>query len=526
MTMLNFFPLPEVRLHKAFTTPFHNALATARTCYSSKGIIDDSEITAAHYPLAASIYEAGHHTVLGHAHFQFAVSNVSRHFIWSFLHAHPHYNSEQVSQRYVAVKPEAVLIPPLTGQARTIYEKTIARQMQSYQALTENLMGLVTREYRKLFPHHQVDSSAVRSKLRKRALEIARYVLPIATLSYLYHTVSGITLLRYYRLAQQYDVPTEQRLVVEQMVAALLAYDPAYAQVLAEPLALESTPEYAFWAAAGGEPFQTTAAGLSHTARANEFRAEFDEALAGYTSRLVDYKQHNEAGLAAAVREVLGQPRAALNDDAAIELVLNPAKNRLLGETLNLTMLSKLGRTLHHPAYTFQRRLSHTADSQDQRHRMTPASRPILLGHLTDTPDYITPVLIQQDEQLQRQYDQIMQTTWEAIGALRQLGVSAEFASYLLPNSVAVRYTESADLLGLHHKHRMRLCYLAQEEIWQASLEEAKQIRAVNPRIGRYLLPPCTQRYLAQTRPTCPEGDRFCGVTVWRLDLGDYQRLI
>jgi thymidylate synthase ThyX len=517
---LNFSPLPEVRLHKAFTTPFHNALATARTCYSSKGIIDDTEITAAHYPLAASIYEAGHHTVLGHAHFQFAISNVSRHFIWSFLHSHPHYNSEQVSQRYVAVKPEAVLVPPLIGQARAIYETTVARQMQAYQQLTTNLMGLVTREYRKLFPHHSVDSAAIRSKLHKRALEIARYVLPVATLSYLYHTVSGITLLRYYRLARQYDLPSEQQLVVEQMVAALLAYDPAYEQILAEPLPLEATPEYAFFSAA--EAFTTSVTNQ----RATQFRAEFDESLDGYTSRLVDYKQRNESSLAAAVREVLGQPRSALSDDEAIELVLNPAKNRLLGETLNLTLLSKLGRTLHHPAYTFQRRLSHTADSQDQRHRLTPASRPVLLGHLTDTPDYLTPVLIQQDAALQQQYDQIMLETWDAIQQLRGLGVREEWVSYLLPNAVAIRYTESADLLGLHHKHRMRLCYLAQEEIWQASLEEAQQVCAVNPRIGRYLLPPCTQRYLARTRPTCPEGERFCGVKVWQLELKDYQRLI
>jgi hypothetical protein len=72
----------------------------------------------------------------------------------------------------------------------------------------------------------------------------------------------------------------------------------------------------------------------------------------------------------------------------------------------------------------------------------------------------------------------------------------------------------------------MRLCFLAQEEIWRASVEEAQQIRDVNPTIGKYLLPPCTLRKLAGTRPTCPEGDRFCGVPVWRLDLSEYRRLI
>jgi len=104
--------------------------------------------------------------------------------------------------------------------------------------------------------------------------------------------------------------------------------------------------------------------------------------------------------------------------------------------------------------------------------------------------------------------------------------VSAEFAMYLLPNAVAVRFTESGDLLNLHHKHQMRLCYNAQEEIWRASLDEATQIREVNPLIGKYLLPPCTIRAMAGARPICPEGVRFCGEIVWKMDISEYQRVI
>ena len=106
------------------------------------------------------------------------------------------------------------------------------------------------------------------------------------------------------------------------------------------------------------------------------------------------------------------------------------------------------------------------------------------------------------------------------------LGVPAEFAHYLLPNAVSVRYTESSDLLNLHHKHKMRLCYNAQEEIWRASVDEARQIRAVHPRIGRWLLPPCTIRDRAGVRPICPEGERFCGEKVWRIDIDQYERII
>lgn len=97
-------PEPVVKLEKRFTTAYQNFLATARTCYSSKGIIPDEAIDEKWDFLAQSLYQAGHHTTLQHAHFQFSLDRVSRHFIWSFLHSHPFYNSEQVSQRYVEVK--------------------------------------------------------------------------------------------------------------------------------------------------------------------------------------------------------------------------------------------------------------------------------------------------------------------------------------------------------------------------------------------------------------------------------------
>ena len=119
-----------------------------------------------------------------------------------------------------------------------------------------------------------------------------------------------------------------------------------------------------------------------------------------------------------------------------------------------------------------------------------------------------------------------MARTWEAIGQLLKAGVTEEFANYLLPNAVAVRFTESADLLNLLHKHRMRLCYNAQEEIWRASVDEAREVSRVHPRIGAHLLPPCTQRLQAGTRPFCPEGDRYCGIPVWKLELDQYERLL
>ncbi len=514
-------PPPEVRLTGAFSSPFDNAVATARTCYSPRGIVRPEEV--ADWPrrdeLAQSLYQGGHHTVFQHAHFQFALANVSRQFVWTFLHSHPFYNSEQVSQRYVEVKADHCAVPPLEGRALDSYRETTGRLFEAYRELTEALEKPVSAEYFERFKGRAKKSGdkKTRDAIKKRCMEAARYVLPIGTFTCLYHTVSGITLMRYYRLCREMDAPTEQSLVIGAMVEELLRLAPEYRAVLESPISLEETAEYRF--------FQDTSHAPDPRAQ-EQFIHEFDVDLDGRVSLLVDYKVNNEKLLADSVREVLGVPRADLGDDDAIALALDPAHNRLLGESMNLTSLSKVTRALFHPGYTFRKKLSHTADSQDQRHRMTPGSRPCLTAYLTCDPDYITPGVVLADTKCRALYDRAMAEAWEGIRTMRAAGASDEFAAYVLPNAVSIRFTESADLMSLWHKCAMRLCYNAQEEIWRAAVDEVRQVREVNPRIGKFLLPPCGLRDRAVQKPICPEGDRYCGIPVWRMSLDDYARVI
>ena len=522
---------PQVRLENAFARPYENAVATARTCYSSTGILTAADVSGDGLAdpdrkqkrqeqrdrIARSVYEAGHHTTLQHAHFQFAVHNVSRHCIWSFLHSHPFYNSEQVSQRYVRVDPTQVAIPSMPGPALRIYQDLIQAQATAYEVLIGALRPHAKSAFHQRFRPSAKQQVAHERAIDKRAQEVARYVLPVATFAYLYHTVSALTLLRYARLCDSYDVPGETRLLVRAMVDAVVAHDPLFAQLLEGEIALADTPEAQLF-----ERFQH-----GRTASASRaFCDEFDASLGGRVSRLVDRKQHNEQTLAAAVREVLGLASAELSDDEALTVLLDPAQNVYHGHSLKLGTLSKLMRCLGHAHYTFRKRLSHTADSQDQRHRMTPASRPILAGHLHDRPDVIVPELIARAPEALDRYHALMERTWSDLARMRDAGASAEAVSYALPNAVAVRFTESADLLHLHHKLTTRLCYNAQEEIWRACLDEADQIRELEPRIGRHLLPPCGLRKAARIKPTCPEGDRYCGIPVWKLDLSEYERVI
>src|SRR5205823_2862934 len=133
------------------------AVATARTCYNSRiiktdEVRKDDKARALRDRIARETYEAGHHTTIQHATFQFAVENVSRQAIWSFLHSHPFYNSEQVSQRYVEVKPGNVVFPELPEPASAIYAAAVEDQMACYQRLIGLLTPRVAEEFFRIFP--------------------------------------------------------------------------------------------------------------------------------------------------------------------------------------------------------------------------------------------------------------------------------------------------------------------------------------------------------------------------------------
>jgi flavin-dependent thymidylate synthase len=517
-------PAPEVRLQSAFADPYNNAIATARTCYSQRvvspeDVARDEATRSQRDRIARSTYQAGHHTILQHATFQFVLDKVSRQVIWSFLHAHPFYNSEQVSQRYVRVQPGHYAVPQMPEAERGIFEETVGLQMAAYRRLIQLLSPLVSEEYYRIFPGRVKRPDRWKSAVGKKAQEIARYVLPVATHAHLYHTVSGLTLMRYRRLAGAFDVPAEQRYLVEAMVREVEKHDPLFFQNAEDAIPLDETPEYRFLA-------QQERLELG-SGEARAFVDGFDASLGGLTSKLVDWKVRAEPTTAEAVRSVLGCRAGELPDAEAIDLVLDPAKNPQLGETLVLTTLGKLTRVLSHAHYTFCKRLSHTADSQDQRHRMVPGSRPVLLTHFVpDRPDFVVPELVQRSPEALEAYERIMDQTWAGMRALLERGIAWEGVQYLLPNAFPIRFEESGELAHLHHKWVSRLCYNAQEEIWRASVEEVRQVCERHPALGRWILPPCGVRKRAGSAPYCPEGDRYCGVPVWNLEPAEYTRIL
>ena len=129
----------------------------------------------------------------------------------------------------------------------------------------------------------------------------------------------------------------------------------------------------------------SSAAFPRRAAGADAFAAALRPAASnGKVAQLVDWSPNAEEVIADAVRAVFGADGDDLSDRRRARSPAQPGPQSATGSTrIQVAYHSPLMRTLQHASYTFRKRLSHTADSQDQRHRMVPGSRPLMTfcGH-------------------------------------------------------------------------------------------------------------------------------------------------
>ena len=341
---------------------------------------------------------------------------------------------------------------------RDLFEKTALAQQAAYERLTQLLTPLAGERYFGIFPGRTRGDGRKKfgGAIQKRAQEIARYVLPVATFAYLYHTVSGITLFRYWRLCESFDAPTEQREVVGRMVEEVLRHDPLYEAVLQDPLPLEETPEFALFQSLAERGQQEETSGASSTRNSP----------AGVAPRGLEGQQRGGPRRLRA-RDPGTRPRRALRrrgDPARPRSFEEPAARRDADAD---DAWQALPRALPSLVHVPQEALPHgrqpgPAPPHDAGVPAGPSGIPLGGARLHPADARA------RGPEAHDLYRTTMVETWEAINELRSRGVPDEYAAYLLPNAVALRFTESADLLNLHHKFAMRLCYNAQEEIWRA----------------------------------------------------------
>ena len=330
-------------------------------------------------------------------------------------------------------------------------------------------------DYEKLIETLLPDVEAVVPKFRrkdsmKKAQEMARYVLPVGMSAYLYHTVNIITLLRYIAVAKTMPEAREEAMAfADQLAEQLVALD-----VSLEPL-------------------------VKHAREAEPVFPEFD--MEGLKARI------GAGSDKVKVYDVVGDAAFAVNENYADVL----RYSQMLPDS------GVLG------GFSTYMKLSLSADAQNQRHRRSPAVRPALEAGY-ERSFYVPPIIAKNPEALAL-YNASVTASYDFFEAQRGLLGFGE-AAYALANAHEIELVERNDFTSFHHKAQMRLCYNAQEEIFDIVYEQVKQLRAAGVPGSEELLPPCATRFKMKIRPTCPEGDHFCGIKVWKFDFNDYKREI
>lgn len=461
--------------------------------------------------IAESTLRAGHHTTRQHATYTWKLEGVSRSVVHDVFHASPYYNSEQQSQRYVEAKQGSYLTPAdLTEEQQGIFSESAEFANKAYFELLEMLAPEVRRRVNQMYPEAGWKVAGTKdrldSKAKKLAQEVARYVLPIAQKTTMDHTLSELQLLRLFRASQMTHFSDEARYIVGRMVHEVAKQDDSILDELDIPLPPGE-----------GDPFQES--------YIKEQKAEFDQTLQGGQSVLLTIPENSREVLAVAVRNVLGLPSTRLSEEDALSLLMEPSKNRPLMDIYEIGIMDPLSSALREVPVTFATRLSHTADSQRQRHRRTPGATPSIEAIYNHTPDYSTPLVIRENQQLREFYDKIMIAEYDNVERAIQAGIPKEYALLLLPNAQNVRVVETGDLFDWVHRWKQRLCFLAQEEIFFISVEQVQQLSDTFPEADKLLLAPCGTRQIAGIRPRCPEGERWCGRQVFNYwSIRDYAK--
>ncbi len=161
---------------------------------------------------------------------------------------------------------------------------------------------------------------------------------------------------------------------------------------------------------------------------------------------------------------------------------------------------------LEHASFTFgiegvSRALSH----QLVRHRIASFSQQSQRYVAFDRGfSYRVPPTIAAREELAREYQELMTTLAAFYGRLRQAGIPAEDARFVLPNGADTRLVMTMNARELHHFFRLRCCRRAQWEIRRLAIEILRQVKRAAPLLFQQAGPGCLAG-------SCPEGELGCG---------------
>ena len=326
----------------------------------------------------------------------------------------------------------------------------------------EILIEKLTPEIEKILPKFKKKESI------KKAQEFARYLLPLGMNAHLYHTINVVTALRY--IASVKSIPEakdEAKEFTSQLEKEMLKIDKDL-----EPLI----------------EFAKNAPSIFPEINIEKIKKEKNIKKNVEVFDIVDYDFE-------------------LNENYAGVLRLS---NIWLDESI-------LG------SFNSYIKLSLSADAQNQRHRRSPAVR----ARLEDIykRDFYIPLVIKQNREIEKLYNEAVEYSYDFFESEKEkLGFGE--AAYALLNAHNIEIIEHDDFNEFIHKAQMRLCFNAQEEIFDITYKQVKALKEKGVSAADKFLPPCAIRKIQNLKPICPEGERFCGVKVWKVEFENYKRII
>lgn len=474
-------------------------VASARSCYGEKPVKPSKDENP---KLLKDLFRSGHHTTFQHKPYTFLFNGVSRYLVWAFLHDQRFYNTSQVSQRYVRMDPSGIFIPSgMTQEQETRYKELMAFSFKTYRALADDLQKNASRAYFKRFEHRSTDDPKWQRVPVQIAQENARYVLPLAVLCHMYYTIDVITLLRLKSVCRTPSFEEEALPLVQAMIGAVLKKDAGLQQQF------DAVQEDSMEFSGVYDPEETEEANLI-----------FDQEVLGpkhQYSKMIGYFPTD-------VTFALQDPWLRYLDRIGLSPTFPIPSDQ---HALNIDPVSKdAGMVGNYFRYAFAKKHSLSCDAQQQRHRVIDRNVPHLLNQIGTSDDFYVPSLLVGSER----YQEAMGTMMKGFRDLIEMGVAPEKALYVIPNGVNIRLMEVASLNGFRHKAKTRICFNAQEEIWRSVIEEIQQVAHVHRDVlgdAFDLYPTCKLRAMRGEDPPCLEGDRYCGVQLWRYDFEEIMEM-
>ena len=169
---------------------------SAKTCYRKK-IDYESD---AKDELNSDLLVAGHHSTIGHQMVNLKITT-SRLHTFTVLHAHPHYTSDERSQRYTEIGPKNFY--SFNDSELDQHNK---RCSDFYQSIFQELLKILEEPCKKRF------KSRAQNYLPNIAKERARMVLPFSTRTNLWHSVNPEVLLQYVQF-KSLELPCQNQFV-------------------------------------------------------------------------------------------------------------------------------------------------------------------------------------------------------------------------------------------------------------------------------------------------------------------------